>query len=59
MGEVELFERLVSGVGFPIAACIFMGAVMWKAIPNLTQAVNNNSALLQRVLDKLDKMEDN
>ena len=51
---------IISTVGFPIAACVFMGWYvkyindMHKVeIDKLSEALNNNTIALQRLVDKL------
>ena len=67
---------MISTIGFPICACIFLGIYFSKVQENyrtdikdmqnmhktesdkMTEAINNNNILLQRILDRLDKEGD-
>lgn len=40
---------LISSVGFPIAACIFMGIYMQKALKELTATVTTMTSALQEL----------
>ena len=45
--------QLISNLGFPIAACVYMAWYNTNIVRQMTEAVNNNSNLLSRILDKL------
>lgn len=65
------FSTLINTVGFPIAMTMIMCYIltkeqqshkeemseMTKAIEKTTEAVNNNTSLIQRLLDKLEVKE--
>ena len=54
MAEViELITKLISNVGFPIACCIMLYLQQSKQMKELTEAVNNNTAAITMILDRL------
>ena len=71
--DINGIVAIISSVGFPIVACIFMAIFFNKVNENyrqdikelsanhkeemskVTEAINNNNSLLERVLDKLDR----
>lgn len=50
---VDLFTRLVSNIGFPIACCIMLYIQNSKQMKELTDAVNNNTTAITLLLEKL------
>lgn len=58
---VEQITQLISSLGFPIIVC---GCLFWyiinkdrthtEEVTKLTDAVNNNTLVMQKLLDKLD-----
>lgn len=48
---------VISQVGFPIAACIALYVMITKTLQKNTEAINNNTTIMTRVLDKLEKGE--
>ena len=57
---MDSFVQIVSTVGFPIACCIAMGLFVKYVIDisreerkELTDAINNNTLIIQRLYDKL------
>ena len=58
--DVNALTQLVSSLGFPIVMC---GALFWKLTKQdalhkeettkLTEALNNNTLVMQRIVDKL------
>jgi O-acetyl-ADP-ribose deacetylase (regulator of RNase III) len=44
--------QLVSAVGFPIVACGAMGFYIYKCQKTMTDALNNNTLVLQKLVDK-------
>lgn len=54
MGEViDIFTRLVSNIGFPIACCIMLYIQNNKQMKELTEAVNNNTIAISSLVEKL------
>lgn len=59
MNEViELITRLISNVGFPIACCIMLYVHHGKQMKELTEAVNNNTAAIKLILQKIKAGDD-
>lgn len=46
--------QLISAVGFPIVACGGMGFYIYKIQKSLIDALNNNTLVLQKLVDKLE-----
>lgn len=60
---MDEFVTLISNVGFPIACVIFMWYYMMKMtdahkeeIDSVKDALNQNTLVLQKLVDKLDKV---
>lgn len=60
---MEDFVAIISNVGFPIACVIFMWYYMMKMtdahkeeIDSVKDALNQNTIVLQKLVDKLDKV---
>lgn len=54
---IRAITEAITNVGFPI---VVSGALFWyinKTNSKLTEAVNNNTQLMQKILDKLDIKE--
>lgn len=58
MEVVEEFVKVITNVGFPIAMCIYMLFENKKNTEKLTDAVNNNTIIMQKILTKLDMDDD-
>lgn len=74
--DVNTAIQLINGVGFPIFACMAMGAfVVWdkktrkdteakqqdkheKVLENITTALNQNTLVIQKLVDKLGGVDD-
>lgn len=61
---MDVFVQLISNVGFPIACCIAMFYMMQKQgdrhaaeMDKLATAIDNNTDVMQTVLEKLEKEE--
>ena len=58
--EVDVLTTIISNVGFPIA-CVIAMFYMWnkereahkEETDRLTEAINNNTVVMQQVLNKL------
>ena len=50
--------NVISTVGFPIAACIYMAHTMCTQMQKNTDAINRMSDTLNRFDARLDKLED-
>ena len=58
--DIATVSQLISGLGFPIATCLLCFWYINKQeesnrndIDKLATAINNNTAVIQRLLDKL------
>ena len=61
MEYIEIIGQFISSYGFPIVMC---GVMFWymnkeredhkEEVNSMTQAIDNNNTLLQRLIDKLD-----
>ena len=54
---METIISLISSVGFPIAACIYLVCTTNKQIEQLTKAVNEMSTAVTTVITKLESEE--
>lgn len=52
--DVATITTLISSVGFPIVACIACGLYIAKTQGKMTDAVNNNTAALIKLIEKID-----
>ena len=50
---IDVFSRLVSNVGFPIACCILLYVQNSKQMQKLTDAVNNNTVAISTLVERL------
>lgn len=50
---IDLFTRLVSNIGFPIACCIMLYIQNSKQMKELTDAVNNNTLAITTLVENL------
>ena len=73
--DANVIMTMISTIGFPICACVFLGVYSQKMQENyradikelqmnqnketdkMTEAINNNSELLRRLLDRFDRLE--
>lgn len=58
--DVNSIVSVISTVGFPIAVCLILFFYIYKkqektddTISKLTETINNNTAVMQRLIDKL------
>lgn len=58
--DANAITEIISTVGFPIAVCLILFAYIYKkqektdeTIVKLTETINNNTAVMQRLIDKL------
>lgn len=52
------FVNLISNVGFPIAACVYMAITYNKTISQLTAVINNNTLSIERLVGKIEGAQD-
>lgn len=50
--------QLISTVGFPIVCCVALGYFIVNELKELRTAINNNTLVIQKLLDKLNKDDD-
>lgn len=48
---------IISNVGFPIAACAWMALSQKPALDRMKEAVDNNTFMMEKLLDRLEKKE--
>ena len=60
--EISTMTELISTIGFPIAVCLICFWYIYKKdiehkdiLEKMTEAIHNNTTVVQRLLDKLDK----
>ena len=58
--DANAIITIISTVGFPICVCLILFAYIYKkqektvdTIAKLTETINNNTAVIQHVIDKL------
>lgn len=58
--DVNAIVSVISTVGFPIAVCLILFMYIYKkqektddTIAKLTETINNNTAVIQHLIDKL------
>lgn len=74
--DINAITNLITTVGFPIAACVFLGFYVKNQtdkyrddvkeiqkehkdeIGKVTEALNNNTIALQRLVDKIDNLDE-
>lgn len=56
--EIEQIISLISTVGFPIVMCLMFFKYMRDDINKLSETVNNNTLVIQKLLDKMDGESD-
>ena len=67
--DANVIITMIGSLGFPICACIGLGWFVTSELRSMrsdhkeemakmTEAINNNNLLLQRILDRLDKEGD-
>ena len=47
--------QLIAQIGFPIVCCIFMWIYITQCQKETTEAINNNTKLLEKLVEKIDK----
>lgn len=56
--SIETVISLISSVGFPIVACIYMWKYVSTTMKEFTKTMNENTMMLQRLCDRLDGDKD-
>lgn len=49
------YVNIISSVGFPIAACIYMAVTQRNTIDKLRESLDNNTIIMTKLCEKLDK----
>lgn len=62
MEDFTTLSDLISNIGFPIAMCVIMAWYVYKMneehkeeVKNLSEAINNNTIVMSRVLENLNQ----
>lgn len=55
--DANTIISLVGSLGFPVVACIALFYFWRTDFKDLTTAINNNTLVIQKLVDKLDKEE--
>lgn len=55
--EMEGIVSMISSIGFPIVACIFMWKFIGGTLQDFTKTVEENTRMLQKLCDRLDSQE--
>ena len=56
--NIEVIVQLIGSVGFPIACCIYLINTMSKKLEQLTEVINNNNLIMQKMIDKIGVQSD-
>lgn len=56
--DLDSLVQLISGVGFPIAACVALYLMNTKQLFKLTSIIENNTAIMNELKDKLKELTD-
>lgn len=55
---MEQVVALIRDIGFPIAMCIYVLFDNKKSVEKLTEVVNHNTVIMEKILTKLDLDEE-
>jgi len=55
---METIVELINNCGFPIACVIAMGYYVNTTVKELTQTIANNTNVMEKIADRLDRLED-
>lgn len=53
---MEQITTLIGSLGFPIVACVFLWKFISTTLKEFTQAMSNNTKMLEKVSDSIDKI---
>lgn len=56
--DIQAIISAISTVGFPIVCVIIMFKVYREDLGKLQESINNNTLVIQKLLDKLEGMDD-
>lgn len=48
------WTNIISSIGFPIAACIYMAVTQRESIDKMKDVISNNTNALNRLIDRMD-----
>lgn len=51
--------QIISSLGFPVVACLLMGAFIWKKMEKLEDIVNNNTKAMIALVSELKREDKN
>lgn len=59
--DIAVMMEMIQGIGFPIAICLLLFWYLYHMMENhkiesekFTEAINNNTLVIQKLVDKLD-----
>lgn len=55
---VNEIVQMIANIGFPVVCAIFMWKYITQTMKELTEAINNNSMIVQKLVEKFDKHDD-
>lgn len=62
--DANTIMTLIGSLGFPIVACLLLGLYIWKKdgqhkeeLNKFADALNNNTLVIQKLVDKLDNFK--
>lgn len=53
---MDNIATLISSLGFPIIACVFLWKFISTTLQEFTKAMNSNTKMLEKVSDSIDKI---
>lgn len=53
--DANTIMQFIGALGFPIACCVYLISNMGKKLDKLTEVINNNNKLVEKMLDRLDR----
>lgn len=56
--EVSGVTQLISSYGFPIVCCWFMWKYITSTLKELTDTINRNTSVIEKLLLKIEQKED-
>lgn len=57
--ELDSIVSLVSSVGFPIVACVFMWKYINTTVKDLTNTLNENTKMIAKLCERLERTKIN
>ncbi len=53
--DTQALLTAIGSYGFPIVMCIILIWIMRTTLADMTKSIDNNTSVIQRLLDRLDK----